>query len=191
MCVPIWSMGDKRAFRKKKRWEIRCLPESYIADSDAGITRRLVRLPEFCAAKRLFAYCSVGREVDTRQILTLAAQASKAIALPVVLGEGRMEFALFQDFEKLRAGALQIPEPGPEAPRLQPEAGDLILVPGLCFDAEGYRLGQGGGYYDRLLECCPALSVGLARERLMCPDIPREAHDRPVDILITEARTLR
>lgn len=184
-------MSDKRAFRKKKRWEIRCLPEAYITDSDAGITRRLVRLPEFLAARRLFAYCSVGREVDTRQILALAAQAGKTVALPVVLGDGLMEYALFQDFEKLRDGALHIPEPGPEAPRLQPAAGDLVLVPGLCFDGERYRMGQGGGYYDRLLERCPSLSVGLARERLMPPHVPREAHDRPVDILITEARTLR
>ena len=184
-------MSDKRSFRTKKRWEIRCLPESYISESDAGIVRQLVRLPEYCAAKRLFAYCSIGREVDTRQILDLAMRSGKEIALPVVLGGGKMEFALFQDFGALRSGALHIPEPAPEAPRMQPDIGDLILVPGLCFDAEGYRLGQGGGYYDRFLSGCPALSVGLARERLMCPDIPREAHDRPVDILITEARTLR
>ena len=184
-------MNDKKAFRAKKRAEIKLLPESYIRESDERITERLSSLPEFAAADRLFAYYSIGNEVDTHRILKLAEKLRKTVFLPVVLGNGVMEYALFDREGALRSGALHIPEPAEEAVRAIPRAGDVILVPALCYDAQRYRLGQGGGYYDRFLENCPAVTVGLARERLMPVSVPREAHDLPVRILLTEARTFR
>ena len=184
-------MIDKQAFRTQKRAEIRILPEAYIAASDAGIFQQLAALPEFQTAGRIFAYYSVGREADTQRILAQASALGKSIALPVVLGSGRMEYALFERPEQLCPGTLRIPEPSPDMPRVTPVPGDLLLVPGLCFDGEKYRMGQGGGYYDRYLPGCTAVTVGLARERLMPVRVPREVYDRPVDILITEARILR
>ena len=184
-------MQDKAAFRKKKRAEIRMLPEEYLRQSDAAILAGLLSLPEYRTAGRLFAYCSVGREVDTQEILRLAAADGKEIFLPVVLGDGLMEYARFDGADSLDAGFKDIPEPGPDALRDTPNAQDLLLVPGVCFDVENYRMGQGGGYYDRYLAHTKAITVGLARERLMPVSVPREAFDRPVDILLTDARVLR
>ncbi len=184
-------MIDKKAFRAKKRAEIKLLPEAYVKESDERITERLASLPEFIAADRLFAYYSIGNEVDTHRLLKLAEKLRKTVFLPVVLGNGVMEFALYDRDGALKSGALHIPEPAEEAVRAIPRTGDVILVPGLCFDAERFRIGQGGGYYDRFLKDCPAISVGLARERLMPVAVPRQEHDLPVDILITEARTFR
>ena len=184
-------MMNKKAFRKKKRAEISLLPQEYIDRSNEAIAERLLALPEFKTAKRLFAYWSVDREVDTQAIIKAAAKLGKEIFLPVVLGDGIMEYARFENDSLLSMGSLRIPEPGPEAERDTPTAEDLFLVPGLCFDADRFRQGQGGGYYDRYLPGLPCPTVGLARERLMPVSVPREAHDRSVDILLTEARTLR
>ena len=184
-------MIDKKAFRAKKRAEIKLLPEEYIKDSDARIAERLASLPEFIEADRVFAYYSINNEVDTHRILKLSEKHRKTVFLPVVLGNGVMEFALYDRDGAMRNGALHIPEPAEEAMRAIPQPGDVILVPGLCFDAERYRLGQGGGYYDRFLADCPATSIGLARERLMPVTVLLQEHDLPVDILLTEARTFK
>lgn len=184
-------MSDKAAFRKNIHGKIRSLPEDYLSASDEAIAERLIALPEFMRASRIFTYFSVGREVDTRSVIAKALKLGKEIFLPVVLGNGVMEFARYDAAAQLANSALHIPEPDAAAQRAVPCADDLILVPGLCFDAEKYRMGQGGGYYDRYLAVCSAISVGLARERLMPAVVPREAFDLPVDVLVTERRTLR
>ena len=191
MSEPISGMIDKKAFRVKKRAEIKLLPESYIKDSDARIAKKLSSLPEFAAASRIFAYYSIGNEVDTHWILKLTEKQRKTVFLPVVRGNGLMEFALFDHDGALRSGALHIPEPAEEAMRAIPQKDDIILVPGLCYDAQRYRLGQGGGYYDRFLADCPAVSIGIGRERLMPNAVPRQPHDLPVDVFVTEARVFR
>lgn len=84
-------MMNKKAFRKKKRAEISILPQEYIDRSNEAIAERLLALPEFKTAKRLFAYWSVDREVDTQAIIKAAAKFGKEIFLPVVLGDGIME----------------------------------------------------------------------------------------------------
>ena len=184
-------MSAKTDFRKAIRSEIRMLPQAYLKATDAAIAERFLQLSEFKNAKRIFAYLSVGREVDTKQIITHAIENGKEVFLPVVLGDGIMEFAQFESLGSLLAGSLHIPEPDVSAVRAIPCADDLIIVPGLCFDNDKYRMGQGGGYYDRYLAKHSAISVGVAREQLMPNAVPRETHDLPVDLLITETRTIR
>ena len=82
-------------------------------------------------------------------------------------------------------------EPGRDAPRLEPEDGGLIIVPALAFDRSGYRMGQGGGYYDRYLSVRRLYSVGIGRDCLLCDRVAREAHDEPVDCLVTESAVYR
>ena len=91
-----------------------------------------------------------------------------------------------------RAALLAALAEGPLAGRVEPESGDMIIVPALCFDRQGYRLGQGGGYYDRWLELHPELfSVGLCRERFLQERVPREAHDMRVRCVATEKEAAR
>ncbi len=87
-------------------------------------------------------------------------------------------------------------QPAAGTPALEPELLDAVVVPGLAFDREGYRLGYGGGYYDRFLARIPAgvLSVGLVPQALLAESLPREPWDVPVRYLATEkgvAPTLR
>ena len=180
---------EKAALRAQLRAAIASLPEGYIASSDAGIMENVLALAEFSAAGRMFAYFSVGRECATAGIIAAAVAAGKAVALPKTQGAGRMYFAAHTG--ALGAGRYGIPEPPAEAEALLPGRGDALIVPALCCDEAGYRLGQGGGYYDRLLAGCRAVSICLCRERLLRKKIPREWNDLAVDIVVTEERALR
>lgn len=183
---------DKKPVRQELRLRILELPEKYIRASDESITSAVLALPEYKSAERIFAFYSVGREVNTHAIIAAALKAGKTVAIPVVLGGGLMEFAeTTGSGDRLKTGQLAIPEPDVDAKRLVPGSGDLLLVPGLSFDLEGYRLGQGGGYYDRLLADCEALSVGLCRNELLCERVLRESHDLPVKLLVTDKITKR
>lgn len=168
------------------------LPGEYILDSDEGIVRHVTGLAEYENAARIFAYYSIGREVDTHNIIADALKKGKTVALPVVLGDGVMEYAVMESLrDKFKTGQLSIPEPRAGAARISPQAGDFLLVPALRFDKHGFRLGQGGGYYDRLLAGCRAFSAGLCRERILMEEMPLEPHDMPVNCLVTENRVTR
>ena len=80
-------------------------------------------------------------------------------------------------------------EPEPLEP-LIPGKDDLIVVPGLCYDRTGYRLGQGGGYYDRYLARHRGVTLGLCRETLLYGELPREWNDFPMEYVFTEAGVL-
>ena len=180
-------MTDKKELRRRTREKIASMSGDYITRSNAGIFSNITALPEFAAAGTVFAYNSVGNEVDTQRIIDLSLELGKRVALPVVLGGGLMEFALVDGADDgFERGQLGIPEPGKDAVRVSPQEGDIVLVPALCYDMDGYRLGQGGGYYDRLLAACPAFSVGLGRQALLMGEAPREVHDLPVKCLVTE-----
>lgn len=180
--------AEKAGFRKDVLARIQALDAAYLAESDAGILEQLCSLPEYAAAGRLFAYWSVGRECDTRALLERARRRGMPAALPVCRGRGEMDFFLWTG--ELVLGRLGIPEPqGGEI--AFPGPGDLMAVPAVCCDAGGYRLGRGGGYYDRYLAAHPCFSVCLCRERLLAEKVPRDWNDFPVSAVITEERVLR
>ncbi|MGI5978602.1 MAG: 5-formyltetrahydrofolate cyclo-ligase [Oscillospiraceae bacterium] len=185
-------MTEKDAFRADIRARTAALSLVYLADSDRGILKNLIALPEFQSAKRVFLYISFGREVDTRSLIDLCRKLKKPVAAPTNLDAGKMDFALLErPLSELPTGVYGIPQPPNDAPRLTPEAGDVVIVPALCYDKALYRLGRGGGYYDRFLADCPAFKIGLCREALLAEQVPREPHDQRVDCLITEKKTAR
>ena len=97
-----------------------------------------------------------------------------------------MEFRKVEDLEALRPGYYSLLEPGIEAEAVLLEDIQVVVIPGIVFDYEGYRLGYGKGYYDRLLIGSKAIKVGLAFSFQRIADIPSESHDQRVDIVITE-----
>jgi len=97
-----------------------------------------------------------------------------------------MEARIVYDLSELQPAMLGIPAPAGTAPVIAPETLDLIIVPALTYDRAGFRLGYGGGYYDRYLFGIPAFTLGLARERLIEAELPKEPHDVAVKCVITE-----
>lgn len=171
------------------------MPEEQRAAADALIAQAVLVLPAFERSRLLFTYCPCGSEVDVRPVMDRAQALGKRVALPRVAGPGAMAWHEAAAWERLVPSALGIPEPSAHEPEvvLSKEAGShpLALVPGLGFDGQGFRLGYGGGFYDRFLPAFKAaggVAVGVCREACFVPDgVPCEEHDVSVDVVITEA----
>ena len=168
--------------------EISALPDSYIFASDEGVFRRFLSLDEFDGARNIMMFHSVKKEPSTIEIAKTALSMGKTVAFPLCYRGGIMEARIVTNLAELRPAMLGIPAPPDTAPAISPEELDLIIVPALAFDKRGYRLGYGGGYYDRYLSGIPAFTVGITRERLVKDELPTQAHDIAVDCIVTEER---
>lgn len=179
--------GVKRALRR----ELRNTDPGDIRSSDMAIYQNLLTLPEYRAAAGIFCYYSIGSEPDTHRIIGHAFGAGKRVFLPRILGKGVMEAVEIQDLQDLHPGRLNIPEPVGPASEEPMKPSFLVLVPGLAFSKRGYRLGQGGGYYDRYLAASKAVTAGLCRERFLMDTLPLEPHDVKVHVLVTDKEIAR
>jgi len=133
-------------------------------------------------------YAAIGSEIDTSPIATRLIERDITLAYPRVTEDSlRLTFHRVQRPEELLRGTFGIPEPAATTPIVPLASIEVVLVPGLGFDARGYRLGWGKGYYDfTLAESSHALRIGLAFECQVVPEVPHEWNDMPVDIIVTE-----
>ena len=187
--------GDNKAIKNEMRAhikkEIAALPEEYIASSNEGIFSNTITLREFINARNIMLFYSVERETDTIMLARAAFADGKIVTFPTCLRGGIMHARVVKDLNELSPAMLGIPAPPPTAPVVDPEELELIIVPALRYDFEGYRIGYGGGYYDRYLKNLSAFTVGLTRKRLFINGrIPREQHDVPVNCVVTEETAL-
>ncbi|MGE5145471.1 MAG: 5-formyltetrahydrofolate cyclo-ligase [Candidatus Eiseniibacteriota bacterium] len=145
------------------------------------------------------SYWPFGDEVDTRPLLHHLHDLGHVCAVAAVVARGRpLKFRRWHPGQAFVAGTLGEPAPPPEAPEEKPE---LLLVPLLAFDRRGYRLGYGGGYFDRtiaVLRAAPdmagvggVLAVGVAYAAQEIAMVPTERHDQRLDWIVTERETIR
>ena len=170
------------------------------AEAEAAIRDRLFSLPAWREAPLICGYTSMRGEMDTQPIWARAAAEGKGYALPVTVTgacEGRMIFRKTARYapDELIPARFGVPEPSEACPALSPAdfAGAVILVPGLAFDDGGFRIGYGGGYYDRFLAALadariPVTTVGAVFSVCRPQALPRLPHDIPVDYVIDERR---
>lgn len=137
------------------------------------------------SAPRVGLYAAVHGEVPSRPLFDGLAGAVRL--LPRVRGR-RLEWARVDEWDALAPGPFGIPAPPPEAPAAILEPGDVVLVPGLAFDAAGWRLGRGGGFYDRAFPpgVPGPLLVGVAYAFQLVDLVPHDSRDRRVDAIVTE-----
>ena len=179
----------KKLLRKEIREKINGFPAEYIEESDAAIAERVCALSEFIQAKTVFTFYSIGREPDTHRIIQRALEMGKTVTLPVCFKGGIMEARAIKDVGELRESQMMgLMEPLDSTHVVPPEELDFIVVPALAYDKTGYRVGYGGGYYDRFLSRTQAYTVGITREKLMMDSVPREDHDIPVNCIVTEKK---
>lgn len=158
--------------------------------SDHQLFQQFLTLLHSTRPSSILLYFGVGNEPDTSQLFEPLSLLGTELALPRCLPGGEMEARSYRGIEHLTSGPFGIPEPDITCPVVRRDSLSLILVPGLCFDERGFRLGHGGGYYDRYLTGFSGSSVALCRDRLLLPNLPVEPHDRPVDLVLTETRCL-
>ena len=176
----------KKRFRDEYFKKIESLSDDYVREGDLSIYNYVISLPEFQAAKSIFAYYSLGKEPDTRAIIEYALELGKTVSLPICHARGIMHAHIIRSTSELVDGKFNIPAPPEDSEIIVPEDLDLILVPAVTFDKAGFRMGKGGGYYDRYLAKTSAFTVGLARGQLIADEVPCEATDMSVDCIVTE-----
>lgn len=182
---------EKQRLRKAVRALERTLEPPYRDESAAAICRRVTELPEYQAAKTVFAFVGTAREIDTSALLQSIWQDGKTLCLPRCGAEHSMALCRVTALEQLAPGAYGILEPVESCPLLEPEDIDLVITPCVSCDRQGNRLGQGGGYYDRFFERCLSPAVLLCRERLLVEYVPMEPHDKRFSLIVTEKAVYR
>jgi 5-formyltetrahydrofolate cyclo-ligase len=181
----------KQVLRKQMRAVRAALPESARDARSSEIAERVRTLPELVSAHTVLAFASIRNEVRTREIMNTAWADGKRVALPRVDGDALSLYIVEAD-TVLIEGAFSVPEPDAAAPRLEPSEVDFALVPALAVDPRGFRIGYGGGYYDKLLPLLDrASSCALAYDFQLIPEVPELPFDATVDLIVTDARLIR
>jgi len=185
----------KSKIRKDMITALGSLSEHEIALKTRKIENRLFDFANFIEANITMLYISCPGEVSTRNIITYCLDYKKIIVLPA-FDPQKLRIRLFKidNREKdLKQGSRGILEP--DTARCKPvpvECLDIAVIPGIAFDEKGGRIGSGEGYYDRFIPKLPITTrkVSIAFEDQIIPQVPMESHDRHVDIIITNERTI-
>ena len=180
-------VAAKRALRAEIRTREAALDPVYRTESAAAVCRALAALPEFAAAETVLAFHPLARELDVRPFLLETLARGKTLLLPRCEPERRLSLCVVPDLDTaLTAGPFGIREPARSCAVVPPEAVGFALVPCVSFDRAGNRLGQGGGYYDRLLPRLRCPTVCVCRAALLADAVPTEPHDRRCGMYLTE-----
>ena len=181
--------SEKRRLRQALKNRMNALSDEYCQEADQLIAERLFGLEEWREAEVVFCYVGTGREIDTSRIIDRRLAGGKRVGVPLCTGPGVMEVREIDGWDCLVPGRYGILEPKRECPLMEPEEIGLAVVPGLSFTADGVRLGYGGGYYDRYLPRVRGIKLALCREQCLSDSLPAEAHDLPMDLVLTEKST--
>ena len=181
----------KQELRARMRAVRRVLPADARAQRSSRAVARIAELPEFERAHTIVAYSALQKELDPAALLTHANALGKRIGLPRVQGD-QLYLHVVRPGDPLEEGDFGTLEPRPDAPLIAADEVDFIVVPALALDAEGYRLGYGQAFYDRLLPTLNhAFRVGVVYDFQVLAELPRHPHDVPVQCVVSDGRTLR
>jgi len=163
--------------------------EPFREEKSDAIAQRLFAMPVFVNSDNILLYASLPDEVKTRGILEKSFS-TKKVLLPIInKGTREIELGEAENFAELVKGCCGILEP-PRKSNTDLSAIDLVIVPGRAFDAQGNRLGRGGGFYDKLLLNINCPKVAIAFESQIIEKVPHEPHDIKVDKIVTEKRII-
>jgi len=158
-----------------------------IAQWSEQAATRIQSLEAFRRAKVVACYLAMPHEVQTAPLLVACRRLGQRVCVPAFDDRsGCYRLAWLTTNDILAPGRWQVPEPIEPNWIAQPETVDVVIVPGLAFDATGRRLGHGSGGFDRLLEKLTAFKIGLAFAAQMKPRVAVEPHDIPMDAVVTE-----
>lgn len=186
--------AEKARLRQQFRRYRAGLSEAEYERLSRAIIARAMSLPQLFDAALVDVYWPMvhHREIDTRELIQRLRDHGIDVALPVVEVFGReateaprMRHLRWEVDSPLRPNRWGVHEPEDGHP-VPPEAIDVVIVPALGASRSGYRVGHGFGYYDEFLAATRALTVGLVYDACLVGSIPHEAHDVPLDVIVTE-----
>jgi len=189
------EIESKYVLRRRARERLAQITEEERRMLSAAAANTLLAMPEVVACKRWMVFVSMAGEIDTRPLIDALLKAENLVAVPrIEPASGLMGAYRIGSLEELKKNRWGIPEPDPDPEDLiEPSASDVIVVPGLAFDAAGGRLGRAGGYYDRYLRAAGGgpLRVGFFYAVQEMPAIPQEAWDERLDAVATDSGIIR
>lgn len=185
----------KQKLRTKILYERDRLSKEKIEEKSKEIKEKLFSLKEILDAKNIFIYINFGSEVITKEIINKLFTLGKRVLVPItLLKEKKLLISEIKNLDQeLEVNTFGILEPKDKYRKIvSPEEINLIIIPGIVFDKEGYRIGYGGGFYDRfLLEIRKNITcIGLAFELQVIESFPHDINDVPMHIIITEERII-
>ena len=187
--------ASKEQIRKDIAKVVGALTEKQRNERTRAIESRLFEFANFLEARIALLYVHGENEVRTQNIIRKSFDLNKIVVLPAFKAEHLMvtTFKVDAPDKDLVMGPRGVLEPDPAGCKPVPlQRIDIAIIPGWAFDEKGVRLGSGQGYYDRFIPELPITTrkVALAFEEQVVPQIPTEPHDRHVDIIITNKRTI-
>jgi 5-formyltetrahydrofolate cyclo-ligase len=179
----------------KKALRDRCLRRRSMIDDDTRdsaaetVASRGLSWLDSGRPQAIGGYMAIRNELDITQMMETLDDLGHGIGLPVVVAKHQpMIFRAWDGNHDLPKTTFGVPTPTAEQVELEP---DILLVPLLAFDADGYRLGYGGGFYDRtiakLRQTKQVIAIGVAFDEQEIPRLPREPHDIPMDWILTQS----
>jgi 5-formyltetrahydrofolate cyclo-ligase len=190
--IPAQKSG-LRAMARQRRAALHAAFRDNGTRAGAQIAANLLQAVPLPDGAIVSGYHAMGDEADPLPALLALAAGGHDLCLPVTPKRGLpLSFRLWRPGNALEPGVWGIPAPPASAPQVEP---NVLLVPLLAFDRAGYRLGYGGGYYDRTLaalrEKGPVLAIGIAYAGQQVEDVPRAATDQRLDWIVTEQAAIR
>ncbi|RQD67391.1 MAG: 5-formyltetrahydrofolate cyclo-ligase [Tindallia sp. MSAO_Bac2] len=186
----------KKDIRQSMTKRREALNPKEVHEKSSLIHQQLFGMDAWKKAKHMMVYLDFRNEVKTGSLIQSFLQNGKKVSIPVTNpSDYSLTVSELKDPEKdLQVAQFGLLEPNPDALRpMDPQELDLVVVPGVAFDREGYRVGFGAGYYDRFL---PQLNentalVSLVYDFQLIPRVPREPHDIAVHWIITESELIK
>lgn len=175
----------KAELRKKILQEMKAISQEQKQAMDQALTERFLNHPFYQGAKVIATYLSFPHEFQTQGLIEQALRDGKKVLIPKTYPKGRMEFVVYNP-QQLKKTSFGLLEPQGDLEVVATSRIDLIHVPGLAFTTKGYRIGYGGGYYDRYLENFAGHSMSTIYP-CQIQNFNSEDHDIPVEeVLIYE-----
>ena len=175
----------KAELRKQVMQEMKAIPRDQKQAMDQALTDQFLKHPFYQEAKVIATYLSFPHEFQTHELIEQALRDGKKVLIPKTYPKGRMDFVVY-DPQQLVKTSFGLLEPQGDLEVVDASQIDLIHVPGLAFTMEGYRIGYGGGYYDRYLEHFTGHTLSTIYP-CQIQDFTPENHDIPVqEVLIDE-----
>lgn len=179
---------NKETLRKSMQEKLSELSKKERESISKKLQEKLFQSELWKKADSIGIYLSFGTEWDTREIIKQAWNMNKKIAIPKTIpSKKEMNFYQINDYSEVEKGHMGIEEPIVEkAQYVNKKEIDLLIVPGLIFSEKGYRIGFGGGYYDRFLADFIHPTLSLVWSNQLVESIPINQYDLPVQYILTE-----
>ena len=178
----------KSELRKQVSHEMKAVPRTQKVTMDLALTDQFLKHPFYQEAKVIASYLSFPHEFQTQELIEQALKDEKRVLIPKTYPKGRMDFVVY-DPQQLVKTSFGLLEPQGNLEVVDTSQIDLIHVPGLAFTTDGYRIGYGGGYYDRYLKHFPGHTLSTVYP-CQIRDFSPENHDIPVQEVLIDERNL-